>query len=160
MTLGALAHALPHPPRRSTAPTPPNVLPPLMVMGAAMGTIMPASMQTATLGVDRAVRRASPRRWSTRASRSAGRSARRCSTRSRRPRPPTTSPRTCRSTPDGRGATRRSPATSTAYWWGAGFFAFGAIMSALLFRRRGHGLSLAHAHRPAAAAAEDPAVAV
>jgi hypothetical protein len=30
-----------------------NVLPALMVMGAAMGTIMPASMQTATLGVDR-----------------------------------------------------------------------------------------------------------
>jgi EmrB/QacA subfamily drug resistance transporter len=30
-----------------------NVLPALMVLGTAMGTIMPASMQTATLGVDR-----------------------------------------------------------------------------------------------------------
>lgn len=30
-----------------------DVLPPLMVMGFAMGSIMPASMQTATLGVDR-----------------------------------------------------------------------------------------------------------
>ncbi|MET0674078.1 MAG: MFS transporter, partial [Microbacterium pygmaeum] len=30
-----------------------NVMPPLMVIGFAMGTIMPASMQTATLGVDR-----------------------------------------------------------------------------------------------------------
>jgi MFS family permease len=30
-----------------------NVLPALMVMGFGMGTIMPASMQTATLGVDR-----------------------------------------------------------------------------------------------------------
>ena len=37
----------------STAPTPRDVLPPLMVIGFAMGTIMPASMQTATLGVDR-----------------------------------------------------------------------------------------------------------
>jgi EmrB/QacA subfamily drug resistance transporter len=30
-----------------------NILPPLMLMGLAMGTIMPASIQTATLGVDR-----------------------------------------------------------------------------------------------------------
>ncbi|MDQ1131162.1 DHA2 family efflux MFS transporter permease subunit [Microbacterium sp. SORGH_AS_0888] len=30
-----------------------NVLPALMIMGVAMGTIMPGSMQTATLGVDR-----------------------------------------------------------------------------------------------------------
>ncbi|MEA9984934.1 MFS transporter [Subtercola sp. RTI3] len=30
-----------------------NILPPLMLMGLAMGTIMPAAMQTATLGVDR-----------------------------------------------------------------------------------------------------------
>jgi hypothetical protein len=33
---------------------------------------------------------------------------------------------------------------STAYLWGAGFFAFGAVLSALLFRRRSQGLSLAH----------------
>ncbi|MDQ1526801.1 MAG: hypothetical protein QOG18_1414, partial [Microbacteriaceae bacterium] len=30
-----------------------DVLPPLMILGAGMGSIMPASMQTATLGVDR-----------------------------------------------------------------------------------------------------------
>ena len=39
---------------------------------------------------------------------------------------------------------------ATAYWWGAGFFAFGAVVAALLFRRRGQGLSLANAHLPAA----------
>ena len=32
---------------------------------------------------------------------------------------------------------------AVAYWWGAGFFAFGAVLSALVFRRRGHGLSVA-----------------
>ena len=35
---------------------------------------------------------------------------------------------------------------ATAYWWGAGFFAVGGIIAALLFRRMGHGLSLANAH--------------
>jgi len=35
---------------------------------------------------------------------------------------------------------------ATAYWWGAGFFAVGAVIAALLFRRMGHGLSLANAH--------------
>ena len=32
---------------------------------------------------------------------------------------------------------------ATAYWWGAGFFAFGAVLSALVFRRKGDGLSVA-----------------
>ena len=26
---------------------------------------------------------------------------------------------------------------SVAYWWGAGIFAFGAVLAALLFKRRG-----------------------
>jgi membrane protein implicated in regulation of membrane protease activity len=33
---------------------------------------------------------------------------------------------------------------ATAYWWGAGFFAFGAVLAAVLFRRRSQGLSLSH----------------
>lgn len=32
---------------------------------------------------------------------------------------------------------------AVAYWWGAAFFAFGAVLAAVLFRRRGDGLSLA-----------------
>jgi hypothetical protein len=32
---------------------------------------------------------------------------------------------------------------AVAYWWGAGFFAFGAVLAAIVFRRRGDGLSLA-----------------
>jgi membrane protein implicated in regulation of membrane protease activity len=44
---------------------------------------------------------------------------------------------------------------ATAYWWGAGFFALGAVLSALLFRRRGDGLSLAQPSvRPAERTAE------
>ena len=43
---------------------------------------------------------------------------------------------------------------ATAYWWGAAFFATGAVMSALVFRRRGHGLSLNHTPQPAAELAE------
>ncbi|MET0354178.1 MAG: MFS transporter, partial [Plantibacter flavus] len=32
----------------------------------------------------------------------------------------------------------------TAYLWGAGFFAIGAVTAALLFRRRNQGLALHH----------------
>ena len=95
------------------------------------------------------VRRCRRRRRSTRASRSAARSARPCSTRWRPPPRPTTSPPTLPVTAGGRRTEAALAGYSTAYWWGAAFFAAGAVMSALLFRRRGHGLSLAHT--PAAA---------
>jgi len=49
---------------------------------------------------------------------------------------------------------------TTAYWWGAGFFAFGAVVAALLFRRRGQGLSLSHGATPAGAGASEAADAV
>ena len=50
---------------------------------------------------------------------------------------------------------------AVAYWWGAAFFAFGAVLAALLFRRRGDGLSLATPRdvEPEAARAEEPEVA-
>ena len=38
---------------------------------------------------------------------------------------------------------------ATAYWAGAAFFAVGAVFSALLFRRRGDGISLSHTAAPA-----------
>jgi len=41
----------------------------------------------------------------------------------------------------------------TGYWWGAAFFAGGAIVAALLFRRHGHGLTVGqHADAPPLAA--------
>ena len=50
---------------------------------------------------------------------------------------------------------------AVAYWWGAGLFAVGAVLSALLFRRRTDGPSIA-APRPArdeTAPGEEPAIA-
>ena len=73
-----------------------DVLPPLMIMGFAMGTIMPASMQTATLGVDRSFAGVAS---ATVEHQPAGRRldrARPCSTRWPPPRRPTTSRRTFR----------------------------------------------------------------
>jgi membrane protein implicated in regulation of membrane protease activity len=46
---------------------------------------------------------------------------------------------------------------STAYWWGAGFFAVGAVISALVFRRRSQGISLSH--QPVASVDAEPVIA-
>ena len=46
-----------------------------------------------------------------------------------------------------------------AYWWGALFFAFGAVISALLFRRRSIAVVQQGAAAPAATAAPEPAIA-
>ncbi len=130
-------------------------MPPLMVIGFAMGTIMPASMQTATLGVDRQFAGVASAMVNT--SQQVGGSI------------GTALLNTLAATAMADYLAAHTPVTpeigvdaalasySTAYWWGAGFFAVGAIVSALLFRRRGHGLSLAHP--PADARAEEPVVA-
>lgn len=120
-----------------------NVLPPLMVMGFAMGTIMPASMQTATLGVDRQFAGVASAMVNT--SQQVGGSI------------GTALLNTLAATAMTDYLAAHAPSTpqvigdamiasyATAYWWGAAFFAVGAVVSATLFRRRGHGLSLAHA---------------
>jgi len=129
-----------------------DILPPLMIMGFAMGTIMPASMQTATLGVDRAF--AGVASASVNTSQQVGGSL------------GTALLNTLAATAAADFLAAHTPITeavatdaalagyATAYWWGAAFFATGAVMSALLFRRRSHGLSLSHAAQPAAEAAE------
>jgi hypothetical protein len=49
---------------------------------------------------------------------------------------------------------------TTAFGWSAVFFALGLVIAALLFRRRSQGLSLAHNAVPARAASEqEPAIA-
>ncbi|MET1052793.1 MAG: MFS transporter [Mycetocola sp.] len=128
-----------------------NVLLPLMILGTAMGTIMPASMQTATLGVDRQFAGVASAMVNT--SQQVGGSI------------GTALLNTLAATAAADYLTAHTPPTAavaaeaaiasftTAYWWGAGFFAFGAILSALLFRRRGHGLSLSHG--PAAVTEND-----
>ena len=132
-----------------------DVLPPLMILGFGMGSIMPASMQTATLGVDRAVRR---RRLGDGQHEPAGRRLDRhgAAEHARRDR----GDRLRRVAPaaDARAMAAEAAVHSyaTAYWWGAGFFAFGAVLAALLFRRRSQGLSLSHTPAPAASVGTEP----
>lgn len=119
-----------------------NIMPPLMVIGYAMGTIMPTSMQTATLGVDRAFAGVTSATVNT--SQQVGGSI------------GTALLNTLAATAAADYLASHTPVTpdvqvqaaltsyAVAYWWGAGFFALGAVIAVLLFRRRGHGLSLAH----------------
>ena len=121
-----------------------NVLPPLLILGFAMGSIMPASMQTATLGVDRQFAGVASAMVNT--SQQVGGSI------------GTALLNTLAATAAADYVASHLPATAevaaqaavtsyaVAYWWGAGFFAVGGIIAALLFRRMGHGLSLSNAH--------------
>lgn len=147
MTLGAVGMIyLTHLDATSTYTA--DILWPLMILGFAMGTIMPASMQTATLGVDRQFAGVASAMVNT--SQQVGGSI------------GTALLNTLAATAATDYLASHTPVTaaigvhaaitsySTAYWWGAGFFAFGAVLSALLFRRRSQGLSLANAHLHAA----------
>jgi len=133
-----------------------NVMPPLMLMGFAMGTMMPASMQTATLGVDRQFAGVASAMVNT--SQQVGGSI------------GTALLNTLAATAMTDYLAAHTPPTpeivadaalasyATAYWWGAGFFAIGAVLSALLFRRKGHGLSLSH-DAPADPGEREPVIA-
>ncbi|MDQ1582069.1 MAG: hypothetical protein QOF36_123 [Microbacteriaceae bacterium] len=132
-----------------------DVLPPLMIIGFGMGSIMPASMQTATLGVDR--RFAGVASATVNTSQQVGGSI------------GTALLNTLAATAATNYVAAHLPPTAavtaqaaihsyaTAYWWGAAFFAFGAILSALLFRRRGQGLSLSTARSSSTESADNAA---
>lgn len=119
-----------------------NLLPPLMIMGFAMGSIMPASMQTATLGVDRQFAGVASAMVNT--SQQVGGSI------------GTALLNTLAATAATNYVASHLPVTAavaaeaavqsyaTAYWAGGAFFAVGAVLSALLFRRRGDGVSLSN----------------
>ncbi|WP_354569282.1 MFS transporter [Glaciihabitans sp. UYNi722] len=121
-----------------------DLLPPLMILGFGMGSIMPASMQTATLGIDRRFAGVASAMVNT--SQQVGGSI------------GTALLNTLAATaatdylashlPPSAAVAAQAAVHSyaTAYWWGAGFFAVGAVLSALLFRRRGHGVSLSNPH--------------
>ena len=135
----------------------PHILVPLMILGTAMGTIMPASMQTATLGVDRQFAGVASAMVNT--SQQVGGSI------------GTALLNTLAATAAADYLATHVPVTpevgvqaaiqsyATAYWWGAGFFAFGAVLSALLFRRRSQGLSLSHDPSPAVSIDAEPVIA-
>ena len=126
-----------------------DIMPPLMIVGFGMGTIMPASMQTATLGIDRQYAGVASALVNT--SQQVGGSigtallntlSASALTAYLVAHPPIAN------TQAAIGAATAEAAVHSyaiAYWWGAGAFLFGAVMSALLFRRRGQGLSLHNA---------------
>ncbi|MDQ1576306.1 MAG: hypothetical protein QOH55_1456 [Microbacteriaceae bacterium] len=132
-----------------------DILPPLMILGFGIGSIMPASMQTATLGVD--LRFAGVASATVNTSQQVGGSI------------GTALLNTLAATAATDYLAAHVPPTAavaaqaaihsyaTAYWWGAAFFAFGAILSALLFRRRGQGLSLSTSHASSAQNVDDGA---
>jgi EmrB/QacA subfamily drug resistance transporter len=120
-----------------------DILPPLMIMGAGMGTIMPASIQTATLGVERGFAGVASAMVNT--SQQVGGSI------------GTALLNTIAASAATAYATAHLPNTpgvaadaavhsySVVYLCASGFFAFGAVLTVLLFRRRGQGLSLSSA---------------
>jgi EmrB/QacA subfamily drug resistance transporter len=135
-----------------------NIMPPLMIVGFGMGTIMPASMQTATLGVDRQYAGVASALVNT--SQQVGGSI------------GTALLNTLAASAVTAYIVDHAPATpavvaaaavhsyALVYWVAAGTFGFGAVLAALLFRRRGQGLSLSHAPvATAAARADEPALA-
>jgi EmrB/QacA subfamily drug resistance transporter len=125
-----------------------NVLPALMLMGFGMGTIMPASMQTATLGVDREFAGVASAMVNT--SQQVGGSIGVALLNTLAATAATDYLASHAASADV-AANAAIASYATAYWWGAGFFALGAVVSALLFRRRSQGLSLSHnATAPAA----------
>lgn len=111
-----------------------EILPALMVMGVGMGSIMPAAIQTATLGVDRHFAGVASALVNT--SQQVGGSI------------GTALLNTLAATALTGYLTTHLPPTpqvvqeaavhsyATAYWFSAGLFAFGAVLSALLYRRR------------------------
>ena len=119
-----------------------DVLLPLMVMGFAMGSIMPASMQTATLGVDRQFAGVASALVNT--SQQVGGSI------------STALLNTLAASAATAYLTSHLPVTAgvaseaavhsynLVYWIEAGIFVFGAIFAGLLFRRRSQGLNLSH----------------
>ncbi|WP_382306943.1 DHA2 family efflux MFS transporter permease subunit [Herbiconiux sp. UC225_62] len=111
-----------------------DLLPAFLVLGLGIGSIMPASIQTATLGIDGHFAGVGSALVNT--SQQVGGSI------------GTALLNTLAATAAADYVAAHLPVSdavtadaavasyATAYWWGAGFFAFGAVLSALLFRRR------------------------
>ncbi len=131
-----------------------DILPPLMIIGLGMGTIMPASIQTATLGVDGAFAGVASAMVNT--SQQVGGSI------------GTALLNTLAATAATSYVAAHQPVTAAvtsaaavqsyivAYWWAAGFFALGGIIAALLFRRAGHGVSVTNSQAPEVASLSQP----
>ncbi|RXZ68743.1 MFS transporter [Agromyces albus] len=118
-----------------------DILAPLMILGFGMGSIMPASMQTATFGVDGSFAGVASAMVNT--SQQVGGSIGTALLNTLAATAVTDYLATHTPTTDAVIADAAIHSFATAYWWGAGFFTFGAVLAALLFRRRDDGLSVA-----------------
>jgi EmrB/QacA subfamily drug resistance transporter len=119
-----------------------DILLPLIILGLGMGTTMPAAMQTATLGVDRQYAGVASAMVNT--SQQVGGSI------------GVALLNTLAATAATDYVANHQPASpaivaeaaiqsyDTAYFWSAAIFAFGAVVTGLLFRRRSQGLNLSH----------------
>jgi len=118
----------------------PDILVPLMIIGFGMGSTMPAAMQTATLGVEREFAGVASAMVNT--SQQVGGSIG-VALLNTLAATAATNYLTANAGAADSAAQAAIHSYATAYWWSAGFFAFGAVLAAFLFRRKGHGLSVA-----------------
>ncbi|GAA4665433.1 MFS transporter [Frondihabitans cladoniiphilus] len=114
-----------------------DVLPALLVLGFGMGSIMPASIQTATLGVEREYAGVASAMVNT--GQQVGGSIGTALLNTLAASAATSYLASHVPVSAAVAAEAAVHSYATAYWYGAGFFAFGAVLSVLLFRRRGHG---------------------
>jgi MFS family permease len=132
----------------------PGLLLPLMFMGAGMGSIMPASMQTATLGVDRQYAGVAGALVNT--SQQVGGSIGTALLNTLAASAVTDYLVSHAPVTPAVGAEGLIHGYDTAYWICAAVFAGGAILAALVFRRRDQGLALHTAHHEAPAPQAQP----
>ncbi|CAN5316045.1 MFS transporter [soil metagenome] len=118
-----------------------DIMPPLMIIGFGMGSTMPGAFQTATLGVDRQF--AGVASALTNTMQQVGGSIGTALLNTIAATAVTDYIATHAAGPS-LGAEAAVHSYSVAYWCCAGLFAGGAILTALLFRRRGHGPGLGH----------------
>jgi EmrB/QacA subfamily drug resistance transporter len=110
-----------------------DLLAPLVALGLGMGSTMPAAIQTATLGVDRHFAGVASALVNT--SQQVGGSIGTALLNTLAATTATTYLASHRASASA-AAEAAVHSYATAYWWGAGFFATGAVLAAVLFRRR------------------------
>ncbi len=111
-----------------------NILPPLLIIGLAMGSIMPAAMQTATLGVNRQFAGVASATVNT--SQQVGGSIGTALLNTLAATAATTYVASHLPASPDVVAAAQIASYNTAYMWSAAFFALGAIVAALLYTRR------------------------
>ena len=120
----------------------PEILLPLVVLGFGMGSTMPAAMQTATLGVDRQYAGVASAMVNTSQQVGGSIGVALLNTLAATAASDYLAAHTQVTASIAANAAVHSYAT--AYWWSAGFFIVGAVITGLLFRRRSQGLNLSH----------------